>query len=189
MSAVTDSSSDSEPPQFFYYARSAHPMMQKMGYNLQHEKGLNFRKGRRGLLRNFMTKGKPANYYDKIHRGLGYVTPPTPLQSEDNESIPSHSATSSEWESDISVGILFKNLSVNMTSVDQLEHEEAIETFDAEPWAQQLDLQWEERFEQREPSTKDRVIQVNLGSRDYPKLISISESLSLTEREELIALI
>jgi len=27
-------------------------------------------------------KGKPANYYDKTHRGLGYVIPPTPLQSE-----------------------------------------------------------------------------------------------------------
>ena len=33
------------------------------------------------------------------------------------------------------------------------------------------------------------VIQVDVGSRDHPKPISISESLSLTEREELIALI
>ena len=32
--------------------------------------------------------------------------------------------------------------------------------FDTESWAQQLDLQWEKRFEQREPPTKDRVIQV-----------------------------
>jgi len=44
-SAVTDSSSDSELPQFFHYARSAHFMMRKMGYNLQHGKGLNFGKG------------------------------------------------------------------------------------------------------------------------------------------------
>jgi len=72
---------------------------------------------------------------------LGYVTPPTLLQSEDDESFPLHFATSSEWESDVSVGMLFKNLFVNMTSIDQLEHEEAIETFDTEPWAQQLDLQ------------------------------------------------
>ena len=88
-----------------------------------------------------MPKGKPANYYDKTHRGLGYVTPPTLIQFEDNESIPSHSATSSEWESDVSVGTLFKNHFINMTSIDQLEHEEAIEMFDTEPWAQQLDLQ------------------------------------------------
>jgi len=75
---------------------------------------------------------------------LGYVTPltPTPFQSEDNESILSHSASSFEWESDVSAGMLFKNLSVNMTSINQLEHEEAIETFDAEPWAQQFDFRW-----------------------------------------------
>ena len=116
-------------------------MMQKMGYNLQHGKGLNLRKGQRGLQQNSVPKGKPTNYYNKTHKGLGYVTPPTLLQSKDNESIPSHSASSSEWESDVSTGMYFKNLSVNMTSIDQLEHEEAIETFDAELWAQQLDLQ------------------------------------------------
>ena len=51
-----------------------------------------------------------------------------------------------------------------MTSINRLEHEEAIETFDAEPWAHQLDFQWEKRFEQREPPTEDRMVQVNLGS-------------------------
>jgi len=34
ISAVTDSSSDSEPPQFFHYARSTNLMMRQMGYNL-----------------------------------------------------------------------------------------------------------------------------------------------------------
>jgi len=33
------------------------------------------------------------------------------------------------------------------------------------------------------------VIQVNLGSQDHPKPIFISESLSLTEKEELIVLV
>ena len=60
--------------------------------------------------------------------------------------------------------------------------------FDTEPWAQQLDLQWEKRFEQRIPPNEDRVIQVDVGSQDHPKPISISEGLSLTGREELIAL-
>jgi len=44
-------------------------------------------------------------------------------------------------------------------------------------------------FEQREPPTEDRVIQVNLGSQDHPKSIFISKGLSLTEREELIAFV
>jgi len=66
-----------------------------------------------------------------------------------------------------------------------LEHEEVIETFDAELWAQQLDLQWEKRFEQREPPTDDRVIQVDVGSQDHPKPISISESF-ITYRKRRI---
>jgi len=163
--------------------------MRKIGYNLQHGKGLNFEKGQRGFLRNFMPKGKLANYYDKTHRGLGYITPPILFQSEDNESIPLHSASLSEWGSDVNIGMLFKDLSINMTSINRLEHEEAIEMFDIEPWAQQVNFQWEKRFEQREPPIEDRMIQVKLGSQDHPKPISISESLSLIEREELIALV
>ena len=89
-----------------------------------------------------MPKGKPANYYDNTRRGLGYVTPtpPATVQSEDNKPIPSHSASSSEWDSDVNVGMVFKELTVNMTSSSQLE---PMETTDEEPWAQQLDLQWE----------------------------------------------
>jgi len=115
-------------------------MMRKMGYSLQHGNSLNFGKGRRDFLRNFVPKEKPANYYDKTCRGLGYVTPPpsTSLRSEDNKLIPLCSSSSSEWESDVSVGTTFKNLSVNMTSSNQLEPAEAI---DVEPWAQQLDFQ------------------------------------------------
>jgi len=115
-------------------------MIRKMGYNLQRENGLNLRKGRRSFLRNFVPKGKPTNYYDKTHRGLGYVTlpPPTLFQSEYNESIPSRSVSSSEWESNVSIGMLFRNPSFNMALIGQLEHEEAIKTFDTELWAQQL---------------------------------------------------
>ena len=57
--------------------------------------------------------------------------------------------------------MMFENLTVNMTSSSQLEPAEAN---DEEPWAQQLDLQWEKRFELREPPTEDKVMQVNLGS-------------------------
>jgi len=133
MSAVVDSGSDSEPLQFFHYARSAHHMMRKMGYNLQRENDLNFERGRCGILWTFVPKGKPTNYYDKIRWDMGYVTPPAPFQSKGDESLPSHSSISFEWESDVSVGVFFKNFFVNMTSINQLEHEEAIEMFDAEP--------------------------------------------------------
>jgi len=84
-------------------------------------------------------KGKPENYYDNTRRVLGYVTP-TPLatvQFKDDEPTPSHSASSFEWDSDVSVGMMFENLTINMTSSSQLEH---VEATDEEPWAQQLDL-------------------------------------------------
>ena len=98
------------------------------------------------MMRDFVPKGKPANYYDSTRRGLGYVTPTSSatVQAKDHEPIPSHSASSSEWDSDVSVGMMFENLTVNMTSSSQLE---PAETTDEEPWAQQLDLQWEKRFE------------------------------------------
>ena len=81
---------------------------------------------------------------------------------------------------------MFEELTVNMTSGSQLEPAEAT---DEEPWTQQLDFQWEKRFEQREPPTEEKMIQVNLGNQDHLEPIFVSESLSLTEREELIVLI
>ena len=96
--------------------------MKKMGYNLEHGMGLNFGKGRRSLMRNFVPKGKPANYYGNTRRGLGYVAPTSSatVQAEDDEPIPSHSASSSEWDSDVSIGGMFENLTANMTSSSQL---------------------------------------------------------------------
>jgi len=163
-------------------------MMRKMGYNLQHGKGLNFEKGRRGFLRNVVPRRKPTNYYDNTRRGLGYVTPtpPATVHSKDDKPIPSHSASSSEWDSDVSMGTIFENLTINMTSSSQLE---PVEATDEELWAQQFDFQWEKRFEQREPPTEDKVIQINLGNQDNPKPIFISENLSLKEKEELMALV
>ena len=113
--------------------------MKRMGYDLKHGKGLNFGKGKRSLLRNFVPKGKPVNYYDSTRRGLGYVTPTSSatVQFKDDELIPSHSASSSDWDSDVSIGGMFENLTVNMTSSSQLEPAEAT---DEEPWAQQLEL-------------------------------------------------
>jgi len=55
--------------------------------------------------------------------------------------------------------------------------------------AQQLDFQQEKRFEQREPPTEEKVVQVDVGDQPNPKLISISESLSPDEKQDLISLI
>jgi len=82
--------------------------------------------------------------------------------------------------------MMFENLTVNMTLGSQLEPAKAT---DVEPWAQQLDFQWEKQFDQCEPTTEDKVIQVNLGSQDHLKPIFISESVSLIEKKELIVLV
>jgi len=65
---------DLEPSQFFYYARSVHYMIKRMEYNLNHGAGLNFGKGRHILLQPFIAERKPASYYNRTRRGLGYVT-------------------------------------------------------------------------------------------------------------------
>ena len=105
------------------------PYDEKNGVQFIAWERLELQKGRRGLLRTFVPKGKPTNYYDKTRRGLGYVTPPTPLPSEGDKSFPSYSSTSSEWELDVNVGVLFKDLFINMTSINQLEQDEVIEIF------------------------------------------------------------
>ena len=43
-------------------------------------------------------------------------------------------------------------------STSQVEREEDMEPLDTDPWAQQLDFQWEKSFEQCDPPTEDKVI-------------------------------
>jgi len=116
-------------------------MMKEMGYDLRHCEGLNFGRGRRIPLQPFVLKEKLANYYDRTRRGLGYTTPSVQSDLESEKSLPSHSSYSSGCESDVSVGVAFKKLFVNMASTSQMKLEEDIEPFDTDPWAQQLDLQ------------------------------------------------
>ena len=61
-----------------------------------------------------------------------------------------------------------------------------IGSFNTDPGAQQLDLQWEMCFEQCDSPTEDKVIQID---QKHPKLIFISESLSPKEKQDLIVLI
>ena len=58
-----------------------------------------------------------------------------------------------------------------------------------DPWIKRLNILWDICFEQREPPTEDKVIQVNMGDESNPKPIFIAEGLSSSEKEDLISLI
>ena len=67
-----------------------------------------------------MPKRKPANYYNQTCRELEHVTPPTKSKSETDKCLPSYSSDSSNWEFG-SLGVVFKNLFANMTSISQVK--------------------------------------------------------------------
>ena len=91
--------------------------MENMGYDLTSDPGLNFDKGMRTLLRPFGPRGKTPDYYHRTRRRLGYVSTLIPSASESKELLyHDHSSGTSSWESDISVGNIFKDLSVNLIS-------------------------------------------------------------------------
>jgi len=164
-----------------------------MGYDLMKRSGLNFGQGRRTLLQSFVPKGKAPDYYHQTRRGLGYVSTPIPSGSEYEESLyHDYSSDTSSWELDIRLGTLFEGLSVNMVSTSLLEDEDKDEEMiqpDINPWIKHLNTLWDIRFEQREPPTDDKVIQINLGDEVNPKPIFINESLPLSDKENLVHLI
>jgi len=106
-------------------------------------------------LHPLVPKGKPANYYDQTRRRLGYTTLCVQYDLEFEKPLPLHSSDSSDWASDVSMGVAFKKFFTNMASTSQVEPEEDIEPFDTNPWAQQLDLHREKHFEQRDPPTEN----------------------------------
>ena len=57
-------------------------------------------------------KGKPLIIIIKLTKGLGYVSTPISSASESEEPLYyDHSSGSSSWESDVSVGNIFKEIS------------------------------------------------------------------------------
>jgi len=86
-----------------------------------------------------------------------------------------HSLSTSSWESDVSLGTIFGNLSVNMvlTSHPKDEDEEMIQS-DTDLWIKYLNTLGDIRFEQHEPPTEDEVVQINLENEANPKPIFIS---------------
>jgi len=78
-----------------------------------------------------------------------------------------------------------------MTSISQREEYQGVEVeqFDSDPWAQQLNYQWEICFEQCEPTIEDEVVQITIGDKKHPRPVFISNDLSLEKRQNLISLI
>ena len=60
-----------------------------------------------------------------------------------------------------------------MVSISHLEDEEMSHS-NTDPWIKYQNTLWDILFEQREPSTKDKVTQINLGDEANPKPIFIS---------------
>ena len=77
-----------------------------------------------------------------------------------------------------------------MVSTSHLEDkdEEMIQS-DTDPWIKHLNILWDTRFKQRKPPTEDKVAQINLRDEANPKAIFITESLSSSEKEDLISLV
>jgi len=58
-----------------------------------------------------------------------------------------------------------------------------------DPWIRHLNALWDIRFEQCELPTEDKVTQINLGDEANPKPIFMSESLSHSEKNDLISIV
>ena len=154
-----ESEGEQESLQFGHYEPKTLRTMKSMGYDLTSRPGLNFSKGRRTLLWSFMPKGKTPDYYHRTRRGLGYVSTPIPSASESEESL-CHNCSSgtSSWESDVSVGNIFRELSVNMISTSHLEdRDEEMTQSDTDPWIKHLNALWNTRFESASHPQKIRL--------------------------------
>src|SRR4051812_22700677 len=101
-----------------------------------------------------------------------------PLARYDN------STDTSSFNSDVSVSTLFEPISDNMASAQLERNDDEIELIDTEddPWIRHLNMLWDIRFEQREPSTDDALLQVNMGDEANPKPTYISDTLSQDEK-------
>ncbi|XP_020262581.1 serine/arginine repetitive matrix protein 2-like [Asparagus officinalis] len=156
-----DSNDEKPGPHLFKYGPKACNLMEKWGYDFTLGKGFCFGRGPRVPTKvACVPKGKPDNYYGH-RRGL---------------------------DSDVSLGEVFKGLMSNMATVDPITMEEDDQLPTGEdPWIHHLNIQYGDRFDQREPPTEDKVVQVNMDDEANPNLIFVS--LPPDEKEELIALI
>jgi len=147
-----------------------------------------FQKKLRDFLRNFVSKGKPTNYYDKttggwdmLHIHLLYrFNPKTTNRS--HHTLPLHPSRSQmlvrECFSKISPLIWLQ--SVNWSMRRLLKHLMLNHGFSNWISSRKSDSN---NVNHLLRTKSFRLVQVNLGSQDHPKPISISERLSLIKRE------
>ena len=144
---------DLEPSQFFHYAWS-HDERNVIRLMMNWRPELWKRMTHPST--TFHTRRKVGQLLWSDSQGLGYTTPSVQSDLKSKKPLLSHSSYSSGWESDVSMGVAFKKLFISMISTSKVEVEEDIGPFNTDPWAQQLDLQWEKHFEQRDPPTEDK---------------------------------
>src|SRR3954467_14030432 len=173
-------------PDYSWVSPKVTSMMERWGYRFEDKEGLNHGKGRRTPLEACNIRGV------KDYRGLGYSTAPDQSDVDSNPLARyDHSPDTSSFSSDPSIVTLFEPVSVNMVSAQPEPDDDEIELINTEddPWIRHLNTLWDIRFEQREPPTDDALLQVNMGDEANPKPIYISDTLSLEEKADLIALI
>jgi len=83
-----------------------------------------------------------------------------------------------------SIDAIFKGLSINMISTTHLENEDENKDktkemiqLGTDPWIKHLNTIWDICFEQREPPTEDKMVQINQRNEANPKPIFIRKSL------------
>ena len=76
-----------------------------------------------------------------------------------------------------------------LEDLEDMECDDSMFEVDNDPWIRHLNILWDIHFEQREPPTNGKLVQIDLGDGVTPKPIFIGEGLSPTEREDLIKLI
>src|SRR4051812_9135659 len=76
-----------------------------------------------------------------------------------------------------------------LEDLEDMECDDSLLEDDDDPWIRHLNTLWDIRFEQREPPTDDKLLQIDLGDGVTPKPIFVGEGLSPEEREDLIKLI
>lgn len=78
-----------------------------------------------------------------------------------------------------------------MALINHLEYNEDEGIFQTEDdsWIKHLNTQWDTRFKQCEPLMDDKLLQINLGNKEHPKSILISESLSPSKKEKQLQVI
>ena len=102
-------------------------IMERWGYRFEDKEGLNYGKGRKTPLEVCGARGV------KDHRGLGYSTTPDQSDVDSNPLVRyDHSSDTSSFSSDVSVGTLFKPVSVNMVSAQPEPDDDEIELINTE---------------------------------------------------------